>query len=149
MDFLQSWSKVRLRRYFAVCSFFLLIFCVIARAKKHEQNQATQTVFFTIYGAFKMLVCHFSKFDFFNFIMTFAKSLMKNSHFLWQIFKVLINFYYLKKKCHVEIFDSIMMALWIIFAFYTKVHFLCLLLPLRRFADIDILKWVILSFALC
>ena len=49
-------------------------------------------------------------------------------------YKVLL----LTKSYHVEIFDSIMVSLWIFFAFYTEIHFLSLLLPLRRFTATNI-----------
>ena len=86
--------------------------------------------FFTICEPLKMLLCHFCKSDFINFRATFAKTLLKKSLFLWQIFKTFIKLCYLSKFYHVEIFKRIIAALWIFFAFYRKVCFLCLLLSL-------------------
>ena len=72
------------------------------------------------------------------------KALWKATPFLWQIFKVLIEVYYLTKCYRGENLD-IQAVLWIIFAFYMKVHFLSFLLSLRCSTASD---WVIFSFSL-
>ena len=97
-------------------------------------------VFFTQCWPLQMLVCHFWKCDFSNFKITFTKVLIKKPHFLWQICKALIKFYYLTKFYHVVNADSIMAAFRLLFTFYTKVHFLCLLLSLKCFSATKILK---------
>ena len=89
-----------------------------------------------------MLFSHFWKFNFSNFKMTFAKRLMKKILLYDRFSKFLLKFYYLTKFNHKEIFDSIMVVLSIFFAFYTEVHFPCLILSLRRFAATEILKWL-------
>ena len=89
-----------------------------------------------------MLFSHFWKFNFSNFKMTFAKRLMKKILLYDRFSKFLLKFYYLTKFNHKEIFDSIMVVLSIFFAFYTEVHFPCLILSLRRFTATEILKWL-------
>ena len=104
-------------------------------------NSKYANVFFTQCWPLKMLICHLWKCDFSNFKMTFAKDLIKKQHFLWQIWKALIKFYSLTKFYHVVIADSIMAAFQLFFTFYTKVHFLCLLLlSLKCFSATKILK---------
>ena len=78
--------------------------------------------------------------------MTFKKSLLKKTTFMMTYFQSFINFWYLTKFYHVDVFDGILKVLWIFFTFYTKVYFLCLLLSLRPFTVTEILKWVILFF---
>ena len=102
-------------------------------------NSDNANIFFTIYGRFKILYCHFQKIDFSNFKKTFAKH-----SFLWQICKVLLKFYYVTKLYHVDIFDSIIVGLRIYIFFY----FPFLLLSLQRLTATKISKWVLLSFVI-
>lgn len=96
----------------------ILIFYVIcAKDNKTLVNSVWVNIFFTIYGPFKMICSHFRKFDLSIFKMTLK--LHKKPPFLWQIFKFRIKCYYLTKFYHVRRFDSVMAALWIIFAFHS------------------------------
>ena len=115
-------KRVQIRSYF--WSVFSCIRTEYGDLLRNTRN------FFTICEPLKMLLCHFCKSDFINFRATFAKTLLKKSLFLWQIFKTFIKLCYLSKFYHVEIFKRIIAALWIFFAFYRKICFLCLLLSL-------------------
>ena len=101
-----------------------------------------------LYNRLAVENCYFRKLNFSNFKLGLAKILMKKPLFLWEILNVLIKRCYLTKFYPVEIDAYRYFFLKIFFVFYTEVHFLCLILSLRRFTAREILKWVIVSFLL-
>ena len=130
----QKW--VLIRRCFATSftSDILLMFCVICVTNNTARvNSGYANVFLTIYGPLK---CYF--FIFGN-CWILQKVLWKNHSFYGRFSKFLESPTNLIKFHHLEIFDSIIAAPWIFFAFYTEVHFLCLLyyfsgvLPRQRY----------------
>ena len=121
----------------------LLTFCVMyAKVNEARVNSGYTSIFLRIYGRWKILFSRFWKIDFSSFKMTFAKSfiykVLSISFIYRQVFKVLKKFYYAK------IFDTMIAALRIFFAFYTKFHIIYLSLSLRC----TTMKWIILSFVL-
>ena len=96
--FFQNWLKsgffwgINLQLHKNVRYFLLIICTIYAKDKKARVDYGYANVFFTIYGLLKMNFLS-------NFKITFAKSVMKKWPFLWQVFKVIIEFYYLPKFC--------------------------------------------------